>query len=105
MTDFWTTLEPATQTALASALVGIALWLLQRAWAACPWLPALSDASSPTRKKAVAVTLAFIAALVQAQGDWQRGLVAFIAALGASQASFALAPRMEEKPHTEEAVT
>jgi hypothetical protein len=95
---WWLGLEPATQTALASVIVGIVLWLLQRVWAACPWLPLLTDASSPGRKKAVAVVLALVAACAQAQGDWQRGLVAFIAALGASQAAFALAPRAEPEP-------
>jgi hypothetical protein len=75
---------------IIAAIGGAGLYLLQRVWTQCPLLPWLSATDSTGRKRIVALLLAGLAAWLGAQGDWQKGVVLFIGAFTASQATFAL---------------
>lgn len=86
MTELLTYLkDPAVQAALA----GVIAWALQR-W--CRFIPG-NDGSATWAKKASAVALALVAALVisASSGNWAGFVVAALAALGGSQVAFGMA--------------
>ncbi|MDD3494227.1 MAG: hypothetical protein PHZ19_12105 [Candidatus Thermoplasmatota archaeon] len=88
MADFWLSLTPELQAALAGVLAGIVLYGLQRLWTDCPLLPLLGPDDTTRRKRLVAFVLAGAGALAIGWPDWQAMLTAFLAALMASQTAF-----------------
>lgn len=85
--DQWALQDPTMQTALLGALAGLVAWLVQFLWTHIPGLPGLAPDTTNVRKWVVAVLLAVITAAEVAQGDGNRFLLAFLMAIGASQAS------------------
>ena len=88
MITFWNSLSPEMQTAVAGAFAGIVLYLFQRIWTNSPVLAWLGPDDSTRKKRLVAILLAGVAGIVGGQGDLQQTVIAFIAALGASQTTF-----------------
>jgi hypothetical protein len=86
---WWQTQDVPTQTALALAIIGPALFLIQEY---TPWIPGGTTAASALSKKVAAAVLAILAALgsALATGNWSQFVTQAILALIASQATFAL---------------
>ncbi len=88
MLDVWQSLSPEAQTAVAGILAGVVLYLLQKLWTGSPLLGWLGPDDSTRKKRLVAILLATVAGIIGGQGDLQKSIIAFIAALGASQTTF-----------------
>lgn len=88
MLEVWQTLSPEAQIAVAGAFAGIVLYLFQRIWTNSPVLAWLGPDDSTRKKRLAAVLLAAVAGIIGGQGDLQQTVIAFIAALGASQTTF-----------------
>ena len=88
MLEVWQTLSPEAQTAVASILAGVMLYLFQKFWTDSPVLALLGPDDSSRKKRLVAILLAAVAGIIGGQGDLQKTLIAFIVALGASQTTF-----------------
>jgi hypothetical protein len=85
-----TGLAPEVVTAIAAVIGGALLYLLQRLWTNCPFLPWLEAEDATGKKRVVALLLAAVSAWIGAGGDWQKALVLFLGAFTASQATFTL---------------
>lgn len=88
MITVWNSLSPEMQTAVAGVFAGTVLYLFQRIWTNSPVLAWLGPDDSTRKKRLAAVLLAAVAGIIGGQGDLQQTVIAFIAALGASQTTF-----------------